>query len=150
MFRIAFAIALLSSIVVAPAASAQVSVSDAWVRATVPAQRASGAFMTLRSAQPARLISASSPVAGVVEIHEMKMEGDTMRMRAIDALALPAGQSVELAPGGYHVMLMELKQTLKEGDTVPLSLTIEAEGKRSTVEVAAPVRKLAEKKHQHH
>jgi Copper chaperone PCu(A)C len=64
--------------------------------------------------------------------------------RAIDALARPAGRSVELAPGGCHVMLMELKQTLKEGDVVPVSLTIETEGKRSTIEMSAPARKLVE------
>ncbi|MFO1298707.1 MAG: copper chaperone PCu(A)C, partial [Rubrivivax sp.] len=86
----------------------------------------------------------SSPVAGVVEIHEMVMEGSTMRMRAVPALELPAGQSVELKPGGYHVMLMDLKQQVKPGDTVSVTLVIEGkDGKRETLEVKAPVRPLA-------
>jgi copper(I)-binding protein len=123
---------------------AQVAVGDPWVRATVPQQQASGAFMTLTAPQGARLVGASSPVAGVVEVHEMKREGDVMRMRAIDGLDLPAGRAVKLEPGGYHVMLMSLKQTLNAGDTVPLTLIFEsADRSRQTVEVKAPVRPLA-------
>lgn len=123
---------------------AQVAVGDPWVRATVPQQQASGAFMTLTAPQGARLVEASSPVAGTVEVHEMKRDGDVMRMRAIAALELPAGRAVKLQPGGYHVMLMGLKQTLNAGDTVPLTLVFEtADRKRETVEVKAPVRPLA-------
>jgi periplasmic copper chaperone A len=123
---------------------AQVAVGDPWVRATVPQQQASGAFMTLTAPQGARLVGASSPVAGVVEVHEMKREGDVMRMRAIDGLDLPAGRAVKLEPGGYHVMLMSLKQTLNAGETVPLTLIFEsADRSRQTVEVKAPVRSLA-------
>jgi periplasmic copper chaperone A len=78
-------------------------------------------------------------------VHEMAMEGNTMRMRALPSLALPAGQAVELKPGGYHVMLMDLKQTLNAGDMVPLSLVIEGkDGKRETLQVQAPVRALNE------
>jgi hypothetical protein len=139
----------------APALSfAQVAVGDPWVRATVPQQQASGAFMTLTAPQGARLVGASSPVAGVVEVHEMKREGDVMRMRAIDGLDLPAGRAVKLEPGGYHVMLMSLKQTLNVGETVPLTLIFEsADRSRQTVEVKAPVRPLvtgsAPPKHKH-
>ena len=104
---------------------AQVTVKDPWVRATVPAQKATGAFMQITSAQDARLVEARSPVAGVVEVHEMVMEKEVMKMRAIKGLDLPAGKTVELKPGGYHVMLMDLKQQLKAGDTVPLTLTFE-------------------------
>jgi len=76
-----------------------------------------------------------------VQIHEMKMENDVMKMRAISRLDLPAGKAVELKPGGYHVMLMGLKQQLKDGDTVPVVLVIEGkDGKRETVEVKAPVK----------
>jgi copper(I)-binding protein len=85
---------------------AQVTVKDPWVRATVPAQKATGAFMQITSAQDARLVEARSPVAGVVEVHEMVMEKEVMKMRAIKGLDLPAGKTVELKPGGYHVMLM--------------------------------------------
>ncbi len=123
---------------------AQVTVKDPWVRATVSAQKATGAFMQITSTQDARLVEASSPVAGVVEVHEMVMEKDVMKMRAVKGLDLPAGKTVELKPGGYHVMLMDLKQQMKEGDTVPVTLVIEGKDKkRSTIEVKAPVKPLA-------
>ncbi len=124
-------------------AHAEVTVKDPWVRATVSQQKATGAFMQLRSTQDARLVEARSPVAGVVEVHEMTMEKDVMRMRAIPGLDLPAGKLVELKPGGYHVMLMDLKQQMKEGETVPMTLVIEGKDKkRSTVEVKATIKPL--------
>jgi copper(I)-binding protein len=115
------------------------------VRATVAQQKATGAFMQITSAQDARLVEAKSPVAGVVEIHEMAMEKDVMRMRALpNGLDLPAGKTVELKSGGYHVMLMDLKQQMKEGETVPMTLVVEGKDKkRSTIEVKAPVKPLA-------
>lgn len=122
-------------------ASAQVVVKDAWVRATVPQQKATGAFMQLTAAQNSKLIGVSSSAVPVVEVHEMSMEGGVMKMRPVSALALPAGKTVALTPGGYHVMLMDLKQQMKAGEVVPLSLTIEyAAGKRETIEVKAEVR----------
>ena len=138
-------IAIAATLLVAGAAHAQVTVQDAWVRATVPQQKATGAFMRLTAAQDARLVSASSPVAGVTEVHEMKLVDNVMKMRPLPALDLPAGQAVELKPGGYHVMLMDLKQQLKGGDTVPVTLTFEdiASKKRFTQEVKAPVAALA-------
>ncbi|NJD35620.1 MAG: copper chaperone PCu(A)C [Betaproteobacteria bacterium] len=140
MKRITFAVLILAAFPV----MAQVTVKDPWVRATVSAQKATGAFMQITSVQDARLVEASSPVAGVVEVHEMTMEKDIMKMRAVTALDLPAGKTVELKPGGYHVMLMDLKQQMKEGDTVPLTLVVEGKDKkRSTVEVKAPVKPLA-------
>jgi periplasmic copper chaperone A len=133
---------LVLAFIAAPAL-AQVTVSDAWVRGTVPGQKATGAFMSLKSASDAALVSASSPVAGIVEIHEMAMEGGVMKMRAVPKLPLPAGKSVELKPGGYHVMLMDLKQPLKEGDTVPVTLAFtDKDGKKVTQEVKAPVKAL--------
>lgn len=123
------------------ASIAQVTVSEPWVRATVPQQKATGAFMKLQSAQDAKLISAKSVVAGVVEVHEMAMDAGVMKMRAVDGLALPMGKAVDLKPGGYHVMLMDLKSQLKEGDAVPLTLTFETkDGKRQTMEVKATAR----------
>jgi periplasmic copper chaperone A len=137
-FHLALTLALAAA-----AAQAQVSIKDPWVRGTVAQQTATGLFAQITSAQGGKLVAGSSPLAGVVEIHEMKMEGTTMRMRAIPALDLPAGKAVELKPGGYHVMLMDLKQPLKAGDTVPVSLVIEgAGGKRETVEVKATVRAM--------
>ena len=124
-------------------ALAQVSVSDPWVRATVPQQKVAGAFMQLRSAKAARLVGVKTPVAGRVELHQMAMEGQTMRMRAVESIELPAGQAVNLASGGYHVMLFDLQRQLKEGEQVPLTLTVvDAAGKRETVAVSAPVRPL--------
>jgi len=122
---------------------AQVTVKDPWVRATVSQQKATGAFMQITSVQDAQLVAASSPVAGVVEVHEMTMDKDVMKMRAVKGLDLPAGKSVELKPGGYHVMLMDLKQQMKEGDTVPVTLVVEGKDKkRSTIEVKAAVKAL--------
>jgi periplasmic copper chaperone A len=132
------------SIALPACALAQTTVADAWVRGTVAQQTASGLFAKLTSAAGGRLLSAASPVAGVVEIHEMSMDGSTMRMRALkDGLALPAGQTVELKPGGYHVMLMDLRQPLLEGQTVPVTLVVEGPtGARETLQLQAPVRKL--------
>jgi len=143
-------------LLVAAAAQAQVTVKDPWIRGTVAQQSATGLFAQITSAQGGRLVAGSSPVAGVVEIHEMKMEGTTMRMRAIPGLELPAGQAVELKPGGYHVMLMDLKQPLKTGESVPVSLVIERSGgQRETVQVQAVVRAMpgtaaAKDGHGHH
>lgn len=122
---------------------ASVEVKDAWVRATVAQQKATGAFMQLTARADRRLVEAKSPVAGVVEIHEMAMEKDVMRMRQIPALDLPAGTLVELKPGGYHVMMMDLKSQVKEGDVVPMTLVFEAkDGQRETLEIKATARPL--------
>ena len=124
-------------------ALADVTVADAWVRATVPQQMATGAFMRLTSDGSARLVAADSPVASVVEIHEMSMQSDVMKMSPISGLDLPAGQDVELKPGGYHVMLMDLRQQVKVGDEVPLRLVIERrDGSRTSMDVVAPARPL--------
>jgi hypothetical protein len=135
-----FALAAFASLLVALPAAAQVAVTDAWVRGTVAGQLATGAFMKLQSAKDARLVEASSPVAGVVEIHEMALENNIMRMRAVPSLPLPAGRPVELKPGGYHVMLMDLKQQVKEGEVVPVTLVVETAGRREAIEVKASVR----------
>ncbi len=118
-----------------------VEVKDAWVRTTVQGQKATGAFMKITAKDGARLVGGSSPVAGVTEVHEMKMEGDVMKMRAVSGgLDLPAGKTVELKPGGYHVMLMDLKTALKKDSTVPLTLVFkDAKGVESKVELKLPV-----------
>ena len=141
-----------SATLLSHAALAQVTVKDAWVRATVAQQKATGAFMQLQSAQDAKLVAAQSPVAGVVEVHEMAMDNGVMKMRAVPSLALPAGKAVELKPGGYHVMLMDLKGQVKDGDTVPVTLVVEGkDGKRQTIEVKAAARTMAQPamKHEH-
>lgn len=123
--------------------SAQTKVDDAWVRATVPTQSASGAFMTLTADSDSKLLSVASPVAKDVQIHEMSMKNDVMRMGPVNSVDLPAGKAVKLDPNGYHVMLMGLTGQLKEGESVPLTLTVEnAKGEKETVEVKASVRSL--------
>jgi copper(I)-binding protein len=125
------------------AAFAQVEVTDAWARATVPGQTATGAYFTIKAASDAKLVAVSSPAAKVAEVHEMKMDGGVMTMRAIERLDLPAGKPVALTPNGYHVMLMGLAKPLKQGEAVPLTLVVEdASGKRRDVRVSATVRGL--------
>ncbi|NMF97390.1 copper chaperone PCu(A)C [Aromatoleum toluolicum] len=135
--------AALSLIAFSLPAQADVKVEEAWVRATVPHQKVTGAFMRLTATADAKLVAAGSPVAGSVEIHEMAMEKEVMKMRPVAGVTLPAGQTVELKPGAHHVMLMDLRQPLQPGDTVRLTLTVEGrDGKRETLEVKAAVRPL--------
>lgn len=133
--------ALLALSLAGVSAQAQgVQIKDAWVRSTVPGQKGSGAFMKITAKEGARLTGVSSPLAGVAEVHEMKMDGDVMRMRAVSALEIPAGGTVELKPGGYHLMLMDLKQALPVGSTVPVTLMFkDGKGAESRVEVKLPV-----------
>ena len=125
------------------AQSTTVKVEDAWVRGTLATQKATGAFMRITPSANARLVSVSSPVAGVVEIHEMAMDNDIMKMRQLPGLDLAAGRTTELKPGGFHVMLMDLKAPVKGGEMVPLTLVFEDAAKqRFTQEVQAPVTAL--------
>lgn len=140
--RTHLAIALLT-LASGTALAADVDVKAPWVRGTVTGQQATGAFMEVTSKAGATIVSVSSPVAGVTEIHEMKMDGGVMKMRAVARLDLPAGKPVKLAPGGYHVMLMDLKQALKKGDFVPLTLKVEGKDKAvESIEIKAEVRDL--------
>ncbi|MBC7682694.1 MAG: copper chaperone PCu(A)C [Ferruginibacter sp.] len=118
-----------------------VDIKDAWVRTSVQGQKASGAFMTLTAKQATRLVSITTPVAGVAQVHEMKMDSDVMRMRALpDGLDLPAGKPVALSPGGSHVMLMDLKAVLPKDSTVPMTLVFkDAQGVESKLEVKLTV-----------
>lgn len=138
MNRILFAALVWAA---AGSALAQVNVSSAWARSTVPGQGGTGAFMTLVSRDGGKLIGAASPVAGVVELHEMAMDNNVMKMRAIPSLDLPAGREVQLKPGGYHVMLLDLKRPLKIGEKVQIELRLETrDGKRVTQPVEVEVR----------
>lgn len=124
-------------------ALAQTTVSDAWVRASVPHQQSTGAFMVLTASSDSKLVGVASPVAKTVQVHEMTMNGDVMGMREVKAVELPAGKAVTLDPNGLHVMLMGLHNQVKEGEKVPLTLTIEdAKGAKETLEVQAQVRAL--------
>ena len=134
------AIALLG---LALPALAETTVSDAWVRASVPHQQSTGAFMTLTASSDSKLVGVESSVAKTVQVHEMTMNGDVMGMREVKAVELPAGKPVTLDPNGLHVMLMGLKQQVKEGEQVPLTLFIEdTKGGKQTLQVQAPVRPL--------
>ena len=133
---------IIAAALLAGTAYAQtVDVKDAWVRTSVPGQKATGSFMKLTAKDGAKLVAASSPVAGVTEVHEMKMEGDVMKMKAVaGGLDLPAGKTVELKPGGYHVMLMDLKAALSKDSTIPLTLVFkDAKGVESRLELKVPV-----------
>ena len=142
--RTQLAMAILLGVSATSALAADVEVKDAWVRGTVTGQKATGAFLEITSKSGATLVGAASPVAGVSEIHEMKMDGGIMKMRAVERLELPAGKPVQLAPGGYHVMLLNLKQPLKRGDSVALTLQVETPGKKvEAVQIKAEVRDLA-------
>ena len=138
-------IAAASLATLACAANAQtVQVEGAWARASVPGQQATGAFMTLTAPQGAKLVGASSPAAGVTEIHEMVMQNDVMRMRPIQVLELPAGKAIELKPGGLHVMLLDLKAPLVKDSQVPITLLLrDAKGAELRQELQVPVRALA-------
>jgi copper(I)-binding protein len=138
--KVLFAVALLASAASLPVCAANVSVTDAWARATMPGQKVSGAYLQIRSDADARLISASSPAVPRVELHEMKMDGDVMRMREVEAIELPKGKTVSLEPGGFHIMLMNLPKPIAAGEVIPLVLTVESGGKRQAVEVKAEAR----------
>ncbi len=117
-----------------------VQVEGAWVRSAVVGQQGTGGFMRITARQPMQLIGVATPVAGTAEIHEMKMEGDVMRMRAVGQVELPAGQAVEFKPGGYHLMLMDLKQPLKPGTRVALTLVLrDALGNQRKLDLSVPV-----------
>jgi copper(I)-binding protein len=125
----------------APLFAQTVEVSGVWARATVPGQKATGAFMHLTAKNGARLVSASTPVAGLAEIHEMKLEEGVIRMRAVPGgLELPPGKTVELKPGGYHLMLLDLKQPLQKESTIALTLVFQdAKGAETRTELKVPV-----------
>jgi len=134
------AVALATSSLCALALEA-VDVQNGWARATVKGQMATGAFMTLTAKAGAKLVGATSPVAGVAQVHEMKMDAGVMKMNEVKGgLELPAGKAVELKPGGYHVMLMDLKEPLVKGSTVPVTLIFkDAKGAEIKQEVKLPV-----------
>ena len=136
---------MLTSVLLALSATTafagDIEIKAPWVRGTVAGQTATGAFMEITSKSGASLVGAASPVAGVTEVHEMKMDDGVMKMRAVARLDLPAGKPVILGPGGYHVMLMNLKQTIKTGESVPLTLQFETRDKKAeTIDVVAEVR----------
>ena len=127
------------------------AIGHPYARATAAGQPIGGGFLKLANQGTAadKLLSASTPVSGSVELHTMRMEGDVMRMRQVDAIELPAGATVELKPGGLHLMFIGLKQPLVAGATVPLTLRFEKAGEVVvTVNVEAP-KAAAPSEHKH-
>jgi len=114
-----------------------VQIENAYTRSTVPGQMAAGGFMKIENKGALdQLISASSPVAGEVQLHEMAMEGNVMKMRQVKEVVVPAGGAVELKPGGMHLMFINIKAPLTAGETVPVKLKF---AKAGEVEVKMPV-----------
>jgi copper(I)-binding protein len=119
------------------AAAGAIKIESAYTRATVPGQQVAGGFMKIENKGAAdQLVSASSPAAGEVQLHEMAMEGNVMKMRQVKDIAVPAGGAVELKPGGLHLMFMNIKAPLAAGETVPVKLKF---AKAGEVEVKMPV-----------
>ena len=137
----AAAAAAVTMLSVTTFAAETVSVNNPWVRATVPGQSVAGAYMDITAKAPAVLLAIESPVAARVELHTMAMDGGVMKMRPLEKLDLPANRTVNLKPGGYHVMLVDIKRELKAGERVPLKLTLQdRKGVKSTLQVEAEVR----------
>jgi copper(I)-binding protein len=151
VLRAAAAAGFTTALLCQGALAQTVAVKNAWARATVQGQKASGAFMSLTAASTTRLVAVSTSVAAVAEVHEMRMEGDIMKMAAVPGgLELPAGKTVELKPGGYHLMLMDLKLPLQKDSSIPLTLVFkDAKGVESRLELKVPVGTAAPMAHMH-
>ncbi|HEY1228088.1 MAG TPA: copper chaperone PCu(A)C [Ramlibacter sp.] len=134
------ALAIVAAQAALAQATAPVTVDGAWARATVQGQRSSGAFMTLTASEPVTLVRIATPVAGLAEVHEMKMEADVMRMRAVTALQLVPQQPVQFKPGGYHLMLQDLKAPLRPDTSIPMTLAFRtANGEERQLALQVPV-----------
>ena len=144
-FYVLTSVVALSASLLTSAYGQTVEVKDGWVRASVPGQGATGAFMKITAKDGARLVGVASPAAGVAQVHEMAMGGGIMRMReVVGGLDLPAGKTVELKPGGFHLMLMDLRAALPKNSTVALTLTLkDTKGQQSQMELTLPVRVIA-------
>ena len=136
-----FVIALVASLLSACEANHSVAVLDAWARANAPGQTVGAAYMTLISAQDSTMVKVESDIAGTVEIHSMSMDNGVMKMRMLEELPLPAGKAEKLAPGGFHLMLFDLKKPLTAGESINLTLTFrDNAGKVTQQMVTLPVK----------
>ena len=136
LFRIAIVLAALNGL---PAAFAQKSsaeapqISDVWIKATIPGSNVSAAYLRIKSAKTVKLVKAETAVANIAELHSMNMKDGVMEMKAELAFNVPAGKTIELKPGGMHIMLMQVAKPIKAGDKVPLTLTFDTDGGNSLV-----------------
>lgn len=144
LLRIALLLAASLAIVPSASGAEAVRVVDAWARATVPGQKVAGVYMEILSPIDARLTGVSCHLARSAEIHSMKMENGTMKMRPLKSLDLPAGQTVRLAPGGMHVMLFDVERPLRAGEKLPVTLTVDIAGRTREIPVLVLVRKGGE------
>ncbi|MGD2139148.1 MAG: copper chaperone PCu(A)C [Burkholderiales bacterium] len=152
MSRIVIALSVFLGMVAGPAFAAGVDVSDAWTRATAPGQTVAGVYFDLKSVRDAKLVGVQTSMTDKAEIHIMSMDDGVMRMRPVASIDLPAGETVKFKPGGYHVMLFDLKKPLEAGGQMALALLVEdAKGEVSRVIVTVEVRNLdGSKAGQHH
>lgn len=142
-------IALINGALAAEIAIGDITVSNAWTRATPPNAMAGGGFLVITNKGTAgdKLVAASAPITARTELHEMAVIDGVMKMRQMESgIPVPAGATVELKPGGLHVMFMDIKQPLKEGETLPITLTFEKAG---TVTVDMPIAKIGAKEMNH-
>jgi copper(I)-binding protein len=131
---------VLASTVVCAAPA--IEVKNAWARSTVPGQTVGGVYLEISSAEPARIVGVRSTASRSAEIHSVSMDGGMMKMRRLDHLDLPRGEVVRFAPGGNHIMLLDLKQPLTVGERVGVTLIVSQNGKQKSIEVKAEVRAL--------
>ncbi len=136
LFRIAIVLAALNGL---PAAFAQKSsaeapqISDVWIKATIPGSNVSAAYLRIKSAKTVKLVKAETAVANIAELHSMNMKDGVMEMKAESSFNVSAGKTIELKPGGMHIMLMQVAKPIKAGDKVPLKLTFDTGGGNSLV-----------------
>ncbi len=151
MNRIVFALSLVFGAFVGLAFAGDVSVSNAWTRATAPGQKVAGVYFDIESKKNAKLVGVQTSLTDNAEVHHMSMDGDVMRMRPVDSVELPAGETVIFKPGGYHVMLFDLRRPLEPGGQIALSLLVEDENEEVTRHlVTVQVRNLDGTKAEHH
>jgi hypothetical protein len=136
---------MFAAVLLAPLAQAAepIAVTGAWARATAGGQKVGAAYLELAAPAGTALVAAETPVSARVELHTMSMEGGVMKMRPVEKIEVPAAGRVSLKPGGLHLMLIDLKQPLKEGTRVPLTLTFQSGAAKTTVSIEAEVRPLS-------
>lgn len=151
MNRIAILCIVLFVLFVGFASAGEVTVRDAWTRATVPGQKVAGVYFDIESNADARLVGVDTALTAAAEIHQMSMEDGIMRMRAVPGVQLPAGKTVRFEPGGYHVMLFDLPRQLRAGERILVELLVQdASGQRSRLVAEVEVRNLDGSKVRHH